>query len=381
MGWGSSPTPVSVAHYEGKIHMKHISTVLIALLFLAGVSTAMAAPFTAVCTIEHTGVQGSHAYQFEMWGQALPPPDALPGDSLVVRTSIFRFTFDHTVIIPDGFQLSQRYVASNNGYGANLVTTGDTATVTLTYTQPSDISILPNNLSEAPGGEFIFLVHFYAPTLSGNPKIAWLTAGSGFATVQNFLLGGDSSPLPIQLASFMVQKANAGSMQLTWTTLSEIKNYGFYVQKSLDKQSWENVGDLIPSHGTTAATHTYNVTLPISKGSWWIRLVQQDLDGTRTAYDAQLLQMASPAKFALNQNYPNPFNPSAQILFSVAKEGPVSLRVYDILGREVATLVNENRKPGEYTERFDGTRFASGVYLYVLRSSEGQLVGRMMLSK
>jgi hypothetical protein len=85
--------------------------------------------------------------------------------------------------------------------------------------------------------------------------------------------------------------------------------------------------------------------------------------------------------FALKPNYPNPFNPSTQIAFSITKEGPVSLRVYDILGREVATLVNENRKPGQYTERFDGSRVASGVYMYVLRSSEGHLTSRMLLSK
>jgi hypothetical protein len=85
--------------------------------------------------------------------------------------------------------------------------------------------------------------------------------------------------------------------------------------------------------------------------------------------------------FALKPNFPNPFNPSTRISFSITKEGPVTLRVYDILGREVATLVNETRKPGQYTERFDGSRLASGVYMYVLRSSEGQLTSRMILSK
>ena len=83
----------------------------------------------------------------------------------------------------------------------------------------------------------------------------------------------------------------------------------------------------------------------------------------------------------LEQNYPNPFNPSTRIGFSITKDGPVSLRVYDILGREVAALVNENRKAGQYTEQFEGSRLASGVYMYVLKSSEGQLVGRMMLLK
>jgi len=87
------------------------------------------------------------------------------------------------------------------------------------------------------------------------------------------------------------------------------------------------------------------------------------------------------SSFALEHNYPNPFNPSTQIAFTTTKEGPVSLRVYDILGREVAVLFNGNRNPGHYTERFDGGRVASGVYIYVLRSSEGQRSGRMVLSK
>ena len=83
----------------------------------------------------------------------------------------------------------------------------------------------------------------------------------------------------------------------------------------------------------------------------------------------------------LEQNYPNPFNPATQISFAITMEGPVSLRVYDILGREVATLVNENRKPGQYTERFDGSRLASGVYMYVLESGDCRLTGRMVLTK
>jgi hypothetical protein len=90
---------------------------------------------------------------------------------------------------------------------------------------------------------------------------------------------------------------------------------------------------------------------------------------------------AGPAVYSLSQNYPNPFNPSTRISFVTTKEGPVSLRVYDILGREIATLVNENRNPGQYTEHFDGSRLASGMYVFVLKSSEGQRSNRMILSK
>lgn len=187
--------------------------------------------------------------------------------------------------------------------------------------------------------------------------------------------------LPVQLASFMAQKYNANSMQLTWATVSEINNYGFYIQTSSNRTDWTNVGELIRGHGTTLESQKYSIILPIANGSWWVRLKQVDLDGTFTTSDARLIENASPVKFALNQNYPNPFNPSTQIAFSTTKEGPVSLRVYDILGREVATLVNENRKAGEYTERFDGSRFATGVYVYALQTAEGRLTSRMILSK
>jgi hypothetical protein len=106
-----------------------------------------------------------------------------------------------------------------------------------------------------------------------------------------------------------------------------------------------------------------------------------DRDGAAVFSESVTLGVGAPGKFALNQNYPDPFNPSTRISFSITKEGPVSLRVYDLLGREVATLVNQSRKPGEYTEQFNGSQTASGVYVYVLRSSEGQLAGRMMLLK
>lgn len=91
--------------------------------------------------------------------------------------------------------------------------------------------------------------------------------------------------------------------------------------------------------------------------------------------------ITQPTVYSLSQNYPNPFNPSTQISFATTKAGPVSLRVYDILGREVATLVNETLPPGQYTERFDGSRVASGVYIFVLKSGEGQRSNRMVLSK
>jgi endo-1,4-beta-xylanase len=83
--------------------------------------------------------------------------------------------------------------------------------------------------------------------------------------------------------------------------------------------------------------------------------------------------------FALSQNYPNPFNPATLISYSIASSGRVSLKVYDVLGKEVTTLFDGIRPPGSYTARFDGTGLSSGVYLYRLRSGGMVLTRRFVL--
>lgn len=89
----------------------------------------------------------------------------------------------------------------------------------------------------------------------------------------------------------------------------------------------------------------------------------------------------TPASFVLAQNYPNPFNPATQIQFGVARAGQVQLTVYDLLGKEVRTLVNEVLAPGTYTARFDGAGLASGAYFYVMSSQGVRLTRSMLLMK
>jgi len=88
-----------------------------------------------------------------------------------------------------------------------------------------------------------------------------------------------------------------------------------------------------------------------------------------------------PSSFSLSQNYPNPFNPTTKIKMEIAKLGDVKLVVYDILGREVDKLVNENLKPGTYEVEFNGSKYASGVYFYKLVATEFSESKRMILLK
>ena len=88
-----------------------------------------------------------------------------------------------------------------------------------------------------------------------------------------------------------------------------------------------------------------------------------------------------PSEFSLEHNYPNPFNPSTTIQFSITRSASTQLTIYDLLGREVATLVNEAMAPGTYKVRWDANAVASGIYFYRLRSGEYTETKRMLLLK
>jgi hypothetical protein len=88
-----------------------------------------------------------------------------------------------------------------------------------------------------------------------------------------------------------------------------------------------------------------------------------------------------PDEYKLEQNYPNPFNPETKIGFNIPKAGFVSLKIYDVVGKKVATLVNETRNPGSYTVNFEGTSLGSGIYFYRLEINGFVSTKKMMLIK
>ena len=88
-----------------------------------------------------------------------------------------------------------------------------------------------------------------------------------------------------------------------------------------------------------------------------------------------------PTEFALYQNYPNPFNPSTLIKYEVPENSFVSIRVYDLLGEELATLVNEEKSAGSYDVNFDAGQLSSGFYIYTIKAGNFTSTKKMMLMK
>jgi arabinogalactan endo-1,4-beta-galactosidase len=113
-----------------------------------------------------------------------------------------------------------------------------------------------------------------------------------------------------------------------------------------------------------------------------IELGEQDSDSVTTVNVAKKVRTSTGGdEFKLYQNYPNPFNPVTHIKYTVPLAGIVTLKVYDILGREIATLINTEKAPGRYDSEFDASKLSSGIYYYTLKTNEFLSVKKMVLIK
>jgi hypothetical protein len=218
------------------------------------------------------------------------------------------------------------------------------------------------------------------------------------ATVDYVATGGSvnysytvDAPLPITLGIFTAEVNTAGpGVKLDWTTVSEVNNYGFHVQRR--EGSVGTFADLpnsfVPGHGSTLQAQTYSfVDNTLEKvGQYSYRLRQVDLDGTEhftqaVSAEVTIISVKEVAliEFKVSQNYPNPFNPSTNVKYELPTSSMVRLSVYDILGREVAVLVYDRRNAGVHEVKFDGSNLASGVYFYKLQAGNFLQTRKLLL--
>jgi hypothetical protein len=200
-----------------------------------------------------------------------------------------------------------------------------------------------------------------------------------------FAFGTDDGTLPVDLIEFNAT-VDRNNVILNWTTAWELNNDRFEIfRKKLDDENtqWIKIGT-IPGNGNTNEPVTYSFTdKNLTTGKYEYKLMQYDFNGMSTAdWDLNpIVEIGIPHKFALEQNYPNPFNPITKIDFQIPVEGLVKLSVFDMAGREVATLVNEELTPGYYTYIFNGANFASGIYFYQMISGNVVMTKKAMLVK
>jgi hypothetical protein len=190
----------------------------------------------------------------------------------------------------------------------------------------------------------------------------------------------DDAPVPVELSSFSVN-AVKGNVQINWTTASETNNKGFDIERKAEGKSWIKIG-YVDGNGTTTQSKAYSYSdKNLSNGTYYYRLKQMDYDGTFSYSKTAEVNVNTPAVYELSQNYPNPFNPSTSIQFTVPESGFVTLKVYNMLGQEVRSLVNGIKEAGSHTIKFNADDLNSGLYLYKIEAGSFTQVRKMTLLK
>jgi hypothetical protein len=264
----------------------------------------------------------------------------------------------------------------NNLSGGTVVsnTFMDVATITFSTIIPAGSS----NLT------FVPLLEFFSPNVTP-PAVQWTNG-----TFTNL----NTNPLPVELSSFTAS-SNQNGVNLKWETATEINNYGFDVERKVHTSTefspiksglsvtvWEKVG-FVAGNGNSNSPKEYSFIdkNPSGGSKFQYRLKQIDNDGAFEYSDVVNVNVGTPEEYYLSQNYPNPFNPATTIDYMISNDEKVNLKVYDILGTEVATLVDEYKQAGSYSVTFNADNLSSGIYIYRLIAGEYISVNRMSLIK
>jgi hypothetical protein len=193
------------------------------------------------------------------------------------------------------------------------------------------------------------------------PDVGLITSTTGNTQKLTFDIVPLGGVLPVELISFSA-KVNQNIVTLMWNTATEVNNYGFEIERQQISSGWNKVG-FVNGNGSSNSSKVYSfMDKPTGGTKFQYRLKQIDRNGQYTYSDIIDVVTGIPSKFELQQNYPNPFNPTTKIVYNVPTDGKVSIIVYDIMGREFVSLVNDNKQAGRYELTLDGSHLSSGVY-------------------
>lgn len=197
----------------------------------------------------------------------------------------------------------------------------------------------------------------------------------------------NGGPLPVEMTG-MTAQATRSAVTLNWTTATETDNYGFEVERrvvssQLPVGGWKNVG-FVKGSGTSSSPHEYSFSDEnLSPGRYAYRIRQIDQSGSFTYTAAVEVEVGlAPKEFKLSQNFPNPFNPTTTMEFTLPEDGLVTLKMYDLAGRELVTLLDEEKRAGYYHQvTIDASRFGSGTYFCRLEFNGKQVTRKIVLVK
>ena len=173
--------------------------------------------------------------------------------------------------------------------------------------------------------------------------------------------------VPVELASLSAQLVQK-DIVLNWTTASELNNQGFEIEQSFDNNNFDRIG-FVPGFGSTTEAKSYSFRISDApSGIQYYRLKQIDFDGTFTHYNPVEIDGPVVREFTLSQNHPNPFNPSTNISFSLPVESDVRITLFNMLGQQVAQILNSDFQAGSHKIEFNAKDLSTGAYIYTLEA-------------
>ncbi len=204
--------------------------------------------------------------------------------------------------------------------------------------------------------------------------------GRALARIAAVTFQGNNNALPVELISFTAS-VNNSIANLRWSTATEVNNFGFEIQRSAEN-NWVKAG-FVEGNGTTNKSQNYSFTdNSLTSGKYSYRLKQIDRDGKFSYSQSVEVTIGQSVKeFALAQNYPNPFNPSTTINYQLPAASSVTLTVYDAIGKEVTTLVNEVKEAGSYSVQFNASHLSNGIYFYMIKAGNFTSTKKLALLK
>ena len=207
--------------------------------------------------------------------------------------------------------------------------------------------------------------------------------GTISGTISNDLLSNNSGVLPVEITAFSADLIEE-SVILKWQTAMELNNFGFEIERKLSSndEDWQFIG-FVQGYGNSNSPKQYSfVDKNFTKNNYLYRLKQLDNDGNYVFSNSVEISInLLPKEYELSQNYPNPFNPTTTIKYSIPSNGIISLKVFDVLGNEVTTLVNASQNIGSYEVNFDASKLSSGTYFYQLKSGNFTVTKKLLLLK
>ena len=238
-------------------------------------------------------------------------------------------------------------------------------------------------LKPSPGQWDDYWVEEGSVIFIGDTLYMWYGASGGSGSNYVWQIGLAKSffiPLPVELASFTAT-SNGKEVILNWSTVTEINNQLFEVQRSFEGSEFATIG-FVNGKGTTTERQDYSYRDKIlTDGKYSYRLKQIDYLGRYEYSDIIDIDLKAFNSYLLEENYPNPFNPTTTIGFGIKNKSNVKITVLNSIGEEVAVLLNEEKEAGFHQVEFNAIGLPSGVYFYQLKAGEYVNTKKMILLK